>query len=203
MMVGRWRVAALLVASILAATTGARAAAPRATESDRFMVVTAQHLSAEAGAEMLRAGGNAIDAAVAIGYAEAVTNPCCGNIGGGGFMVAHLADGRDVFLNFRETAPAAARADMYLNPDGSIVPGASLRGWRAAAVPGTVLGLDTALARYGSLPRSKVMAPAIQLARDGFVLNSRRYRYSRARGAVAATTTGGRADLPAAGRIAV
>lgn len=146
------------------------AAAPLATESDRFMVVSSQRLAAEAGAEMLRAGGNAIDAAVAVGYAEAVTNPCCGNIGGGGFLVAHLSDGRDVFINFRETAPAAARADMYLDANGNVIPGASLRGWRAVAVPGSVLGLDAALTRYGSLPRSTVMAPAIRFARDGFVL---------------------------------
>ncbi len=157
--------AALLLAAIL---TGA--ASPLAVESDRFMIVSAQHFAAEAGAEMLRAGGNAIDAAVAIGYAEAVTNPCCGNIGGGGFLVAHLSDGRDVFINFRETAPAAARPGMYLAPDGSAIPGASLRGWRAAGVPGTVMGLDAALTRYGTMSRAAVMAPAIKLARDGFIL---------------------------------
>jgi gamma-glutamyltranspeptidase/glutathione hydrolase len=134
------------------------------------MVVSAHHLASEAGAQILRAGGNAIDAAVAIGYAEAVVNPCCGNIGGGGFLTAHLADGRDIFLNFRETAPAAATADMYLDPSGNVIPGASVAGWRSVAVPGTVLGLDTALARYGTLPRAAVMAPAIRLARDGFVL---------------------------------
>jgi gamma-glutamyltranspeptidase / glutathione hydrolase len=148
----------------------AHAAAPLATESDQFMVVSAQHLAAEAGAEILRAGGNAIDAAVAIGYAEAVTNPCCGNIGGGGFLVAHLADGRDVFINFRETAPSGASPGMYLDAGGAIIPGASLHGWRAAGVPGTVLGLDTALTHYGTLPRSRVMAAAIRLARDGFIL---------------------------------
>ena len=146
------------------------AAAPMAAESDQFMVVSAQHLAAEAGAEILRAGGNAIDAAVAVGYAEAVTNPCCGNIGGGGFLIAHLADGRDVFINFRETAPSGASPDMYLDAHGDIVPGASLHGWRAVGVPGTVLGLDTALIRYGTMPRSKVMAAAIRLAREGFVL---------------------------------
>jgi gamma-glutamyltranspeptidase/glutathione hydrolase len=149
----------------------AHAASPPAADSSRFMVVSAQRLAAEAGAAILRQGGNAIDAAVAMGYAEAVVNPCCGNIGGGGFLTAHLASGQDVFLNFRETAPAAASASMYLDPDGRIMPGASLFGWRAIAVPGTVLGLDTALARWGSLPRTTVMAPAIQLARDGFILN--------------------------------
>ena len=152
------------------ASGAAHAASPLAVESERFMVVSSQRLAAEAGVDMLRRGGNAIDAAVAVGYAEAVTNPCCGNIGGGGFLLAHLADGRDIFINFRETAPAAAAADMFLAPDGTVVPGASLHGWRAAGVPGTVLGLDTALIRYGSLPRSVVMAPAIRLARGGFVL---------------------------------
>jgi gamma-glutamyltranspeptidase/glutathione hydrolase len=146
------------------------AASLPAVESDQFMVVSAQRLAAEAGAAMLRQGGNAIDAAVAVGYAEAVTNPCCGNIGGGGFMVAHLADGRNVFLNFRETAPHAATANMYLDARGQPIPGASLIGWRSAGVPGTVLGLDTALSRYGTLSRKAVMAPAIRLAREGFIL---------------------------------
>jgi gamma-glutamyltranspeptidase / glutathione hydrolase len=165
-------IVAVLCVLVLSASLhrSAQAAAPLATESDQFMVVSAQHLAAEAGAEILRAGGNAVDAAVAIGYAEAVTNPCCGNIGGGGFLVAHLADGRDVFINFRETAPAGASPDMYLDASGAIVPEASLHGWRAVGVPGTVLGLDTALARYGTLPRSRVMAAAIRLARDGFIL---------------------------------
>lgn len=148
----------------------ALAASLPAVESDRFMVVSAQSLAAEAGADILRQGGNAIDAAVAVAYAEAVTNPCCGNLGGGGFLTARLADGRSVFLNFRETAPAAATRTMYQAADGSVPPGASLYGWRAVAVPGSVLGLDTALARWGTLPRERVMARAIRLARDGFVL---------------------------------
>ena len=134
------------------------------------MVVTAQHLASDVGVEILKAGGTAIDAAVAVGYAQAVVNPCCGNIGGGGFMVLHLADGRDRFLNFRETAPAAATAKMYLDSDGNAVPGASLFGYGAVGVPGTVLGLDTALREYGHLSRAQVMAPAIRLAREGFVL---------------------------------
>lgn len=147
-----------------------QAATLPAVEAANFMVVSAHRLASEAGVAMLQQGGNAIDAAVAVGYAEAVVNPCCGNIGGGGFLVAHLADGRDIFLNFRETAPAAATPEMYLDAQGNVVPGASLHGWRAVAVPGTVLGLDTALTQYGTLPRSVVMAPAIRLARDGFVL---------------------------------
>ena len=136
------------------------------------LVVSAQRLAAEAGVEMLRQGGNAIDAAVAVGYAEAVVNPCCGNIGGGGFLTAHLPDGRDIFLNFRETAPAAASRDMYLDGAGHPVRGASLFGWKAVGVPGTVAGLDTALVKYGTMTRAAVMAPAIRLAHDGFVLTA-------------------------------
>ena len=135
------------------------------------MVVTAQHIASAVGAGILAAGGNAIDAAVAVGYALAVVEPCCGNIGGGGFMTLHLADGRDSFINFRETAPAAASAGMYLDQAGKPVPEASRYGWRAIGVPGTVLGLDRALREYGSLARAAVMAPAIALARDGFVLS--------------------------------
>jgi gamma-glutamyltranspeptidase/glutathione hydrolase len=159
---------ALLVLRLLPLPALAASLPP--TESTTGLVVSAQRLAAEAGIEILRQGGNAIDAAVAVGYAEAVVNPCCGNIGGGGFMTAHLADGREIVVNFRETAPAAASRDMYLGPDGQPVRGASLYGWKAVAVPGTVLGLDTALTRYGRMPRGAVMEPAIRLARDGFVL---------------------------------
>ena len=141
-----------------------------AVEATNGMVVSAHRLASEAGIAMLLQGGNAIDAAVAVGYAEAVVNPCCGNVGGGGFLVAHLKDGGNVFLNFRETAPAAATPDMYLDGQGNVARGASLYGWRAVAVPGTVMGLDTALIQYGTLPRSVVMAPAIRLAREGFEL---------------------------------
>jgi gamma-glutamyltranspeptidase/glutathione hydrolase len=149
----------------------AAAASKPALEAAHGMVVSAQHLASEVGVEILKQGGNAIDAAVAVGYAEAVTNPCCGNIGGGGFMVIHLGkSGTNVFVNFRETAAAAASADMYLGPDGAPVRGASVEGYRSVAVPGTVLGLETALKRYGTLSRAKVMAPAIRLAREGFIL---------------------------------
>ena len=161
----------ILVASGLALGEAA-AAAPPPVEAANGMVVSAQRLASEAGVEILRAGGNAIDAAVAVGYAEAVVNPCCGNIGGGGFMVLHLADGRDRFLNFRETAPAAATPTMFAGEDGTTTAGASVFGYKAVAVPGTVLGLETALRTYGSLPRDQVMAPAIRLAHDGFVLTS-------------------------------
>ncbi len=164
------RRARIFLGLLLGSACSAEAASPPATEGQQGMVVTAQRLASEAGVEMLRRGGNAIDAAVAVGYAEAVVNPCCGNIGGGGFMVLHLADGRDLFVNFRETAPEGASEAMYLGADGKPVKGASLYGWKAAGVPGTVLGLDTALKEYGTLPREVVMAPAIKLAQDGFVL---------------------------------
>jgi gamma-glutamyltranspeptidase/glutathione hydrolase len=123
------------------------------------------------GAEILRQGGNAVDAAVAVGYALAVVNPCCGNIGGGGFATLRLADGRDVFLNFRERAPLAATPTMYLDAKGEVIEGLSLTGYKAVAVPGTVLGLDTLLQRYGTMTRETVMAPAIRLAGEGFVLD--------------------------------
>ena len=148
----------------------AAAAALQAVDAGHGMVVTTQHIASEVGAGILAAGGNAIDAAVAVGYALAVVEPCCGNIGGGGFMVAHLADGRDTFINFRETAPAAATARMYLDPASKPIPDLSRYGWRAAGVPGTVMGLDRALSEYGTLPRAALMAPAIALARDGFDL---------------------------------
>ncbi len=165
------RLAVLALAVALLPLTG-RAASPPPTESTTGLVVSSQHLAAEAGADILRQGGNAIDAAVAVAYAEAVVNPCCGNIGGGGFLTAHLADGRETVIDFRETAPAAASRDMFLDASGEPVPGASLLGWKAVAVPGTVLGLETALATYGTLPRGTVMAAAIRLARDGFVLTA-------------------------------
>jgi gamma-glutamyltranspeptidase / glutathione hydrolase len=164
------RIVITLAVLLLGATGMAEAASHPATEGQHGMVASSQRLASEVGVAILRQGGNAVDAAVAVGYAEAVVNPCCGNIGGGGFMLLHLADGRDVFLNFRETAPAAASETMYLDAAGDPIKGASLYGWKAAGIPGTVLGMETALKQYGSLPRAVVMAPAIKLARDGFVL---------------------------------
>jgi gamma-glutamyltranspeptidase/glutathione hydrolase len=166
------RCLAIVVLGLAQSPFAAVAASLPPTESTAGLVVASQHLAAEAGADILRQGGNAIDAAVAVAYAEAVVNPCCGNIGGGGFLTAHLADGRDIVIDFRETAPAAASRDMFLDANGEPVPGASLVGWRAVAVPGTVLGLDTAVAKYGTLPRRTVMAAAIRLASDGFVLGA-------------------------------
>ncbi|MBJ9661897.1 gamma-glutamyltransferase [Burkholderia gladioli] len=162
----------LLVATVLtlAVQSIAQAASEPAVEAQHGMVVSSQHLASEIGVQILKQGGNAVDAAVAVGYAQAVTNPCCGNIGGGGFMTLHLADGRDRFINFRETAPAGASANMYLDEAGNVKPGESLYGYRAVGVPGTVAGLNLAERKYGKLTLRQVMAPAIKLARDGFVL---------------------------------
>jgi gamma-glutamyltranspeptidase/glutathione hydrolase len=123
--------------------------------------------SAQAGEDILRAGGNAVDAAIAAGLALAVTMPEAGNIGGGGFMLIHM-DGKDAFLDYREKAPLAAQRDMYLDQNGEVIENASLIGGQAAAVPGTVAGFWSAHKRYGKLPWADVVAPAIRLAADGF-----------------------------------
>ena len=136
------------------------------------MVVSAQYLATQVGVAILKQGGNAVDAAVAVGYALAVTHPCCGNIGGGGFMLLHLAQGKTVFLDFRETAPLKATPTMFQDADGNVVKGRSTKTYLSVGVPGTVMGLNAALEKYGSMSLQQVMAPAIQLARDGFVLTS-------------------------------
>lgn len=142
-----------------------------------FSPVTAQHgmvasesaLATQIGVQILRRGGNAVDAAVAVGFALAVTLPNAGNLGGGGFMIIHDAQTqRDVALDFREMAPGAAHANLFLDAQGQVIEDASLYTHRAVGVPGTVAGLLAALERYGSLPRATVMAPAIALARNGY-----------------------------------
>jgi gamma-glutamyltranspeptidase/glutathione hydrolase len=136
------------------------------------MAVTAHHLATRVGVEVMKSGGNAIDAAVAVGYALAVVYPAAGNLGGGGFMTLHLADGRTTFIDFREKAPLAASRDMYLDKSGQLVPRASLLGHLAVAVPGSVAGLEYARAKYGTLAREQLMAPAIALADEGFTLQA-------------------------------
>jgi len=178
----------LALASILCASL-AQAVSPPPAYGEHGMVVTTQHLASQVGLDILQQGGNAIDAAVAVGYALAVVDPCCGNIGGGGFMTLHLADGRNIFVNFRERAPLKATRDMYLDAAGNVIPERSTRGYLAVGVPGTVLGLDTVLKQYGTMSRKQVMQPAIDLAERGYVL---------APGDVAILTgTGGRGDLDA------
>ena len=125
-----------LFAIVLLCPFPAANAARPIVEAANGMVVSAHRLASEAGIAMLQQGGNAIDAAVAVGYAEAVVDPCCGNIGGGGFLVAHFADGRDIFLNFREAAPSAATRGMYLDAQGNVARETVLYGWRAVRIPG-------------------------------------------------------------------
>lgn len=144
--------------------------------ADHAMVATAQHLATRVGVDILRQGGNAVDAAVAVGYAEAVVHACCGNIGGGGFMNLHLADGRSLFLNFREKAPLKATPTLFQDKDGNVVEGRSTNTYLGVGVPGTVMGLNTALAAYGTMSLKQVMAPAIKLARDGYVLTEQDVR---------------------------
>ena len=157
--------------------SGLHAADPPASESPGGLVVAAEPLAAAAGTLMLDRGGNAIDAAVATGFALAVTYPAAGNLGGGGFLVARIADEdgatRTFALDFREVAPAAATADMYLRARAEGRESASTLGGLAAGVPGTVAGLISAHERFGRLPLREVLAPAVYLAENGFNMTRR------------------------------
>ncbi|MGZ5920312.1 MAG: gamma-glutamyltransferase [Rhizomicrobium sp.] len=145
---------------------------PPPVEAEHGMVVSSQHYASQVGADVLKAGGNAIDAAVAVGYALAVTHPCCGNIGGGGFATIHLANGKDTFIDFREKAPGAATENMYLDAKGNIIPNLSLFGYKGVGVPGSVMGFQMMLDKYGTMKREQLIAPAIKLADNGFVLKA-------------------------------
>jgi len=147
------------------------AAAPPPVAAEHGMVASAQRLASEIGVEVLEKGGNAVDAAAAVGYALAVVYPAAGNLGGGGFMTLAFADGRRTFIDFREKAPLAATRDMFLGADGEPVKGLSTRGWLAVATPGTVGGLEYAREKYGKLSRAEVLDPAIAMADEGFVLD--------------------------------
>ncbi len=135
------------------------------------MVASSAPLATDAGVEVLRAGGNAIDAAVAVGFALAVAYPEAGNIGGGGYMLIRLADGRTAAIDYREIAPAAAFRDMYVDSTGALTT-ASVSGRAASGIPGAVAGMAQVLARYGSMPLARVIEPALRLARDGFIVDS-------------------------------
>ncbi|MER8574737.1 gamma-glutamyltransferase [Mesorhizobium sp. M1338] len=163
--------ASLSITFVLTPLTSVFAASPAPAKGEHGMVVTAQHLASEVGIEVLKKGGNAVDAAVAVGYALAVVYPNAGNIGGGGFMTIRFKDGKSTFLDFRERAPLAATKTMYLDKDGNPVKGASLDGYLAVGVPGSVAGLEMAREKYGKLSRQDLMAPAIGYAKDGFILN--------------------------------
>ena len=159
----------LVASAVCCGAAFAASQAPVAAENG--MVVSAQHLATKVGVDVLKDGGNAVDAAVAVGYALAVVYPAAGNLGGGGFMTIQLADGRKTFLDFREKAPLAATANMYLDKDGNVVKGASTNGHLAVGVPGTVSGMELALAKYGTMKRAALIAPSIRYAQDGFVLD--------------------------------
>ncbi len=135
------------------------------------IVVSVHELASKAGVEMMEAGGNAVDAAVATGFALAVVHPAAGNLGGGGFMLIRMAGGNTHFIDYREKSPAAAKVDMYLDPQGNVIEGASEIGYKAIGVPGSVAGMVSAEQKYGKLTLKQVMVPAIRLARDGYALS--------------------------------
>ncbi|WP_167768043.1 gamma-glutamyltransferase [Bradyrhizobium sp. MOS001] len=163
--------AAAIISVSLVTFGAARAASVAPVAAQNGMVVSAQHLATQVGVDVLKRGGNAVDAAVAVGYALAVVYPAAGNLGGGGFMTIQLADGRKTFLDFRETAPKAATANMYLDKDGNVIKGISTKGHLAVGVPGSVSGMEYAREKYGTMKRADLLAPAIQFAEQGFVLD--------------------------------
>jgi gamma-glutamyltranspeptidase/glutathione hydrolase len=166
----RKSLAALLPIILWVAVVAPATASTRPVHADHAIVVTVNELASHAGADIMQAGGNAIDAAVATGFALAVVHPAAGNIGGGGFMLIRMADGKAHFVDYREKAPATATRDMYLDAQGNVIPGASEIGYKAIGVPGSVAGMVYAEQKWGNLTLKQVMAPAIKLARDGYKL---------------------------------
>src|SRR5579859_4439556 len=146
------------------------------TRAAHGMVVSVHHLASDAGVDVLREGGNAVDAAVATGFALAVVHPVAGNLGGGGFLLLRTHDGKATFIDFREKAPLAATETMYQDAKGNVVPNASVTGYRSIATPGSVAGLVYAERKYGKLGLKRVMAPAIRLASEGFQLTAEEAR---------------------------
>ncbi len=151
----------------------AKAWPQQAVRAAHGMVATDEELGSQAGVEILKRGGNAVDAAVAVAFALAVAEPAAGNIGGGGFMLVRLASGKTTFFDYREVAPGKATRDMYIDKDGNLDKEASVIGYRSVAVPGTVAGLELALKTYGTMKLADVMAPAIRLAEGGFPISEK------------------------------
>jgi gamma-glutamyltranspeptidase / glutathione hydrolase len=166
----RKRLILLLLAVLLGFAPGAQGSSVGPVHARHAIVVSVHELGSQAGAEIMQAGGNAVDAAVATGFALAVVYPAAGNLGGGGFMLIRMADGATHFIDYREKAPAAATANMYLDAQGNVIEDASVVGYKAIGVPGSVAGMVYAEKKYGKLTLKRVMAPAIKLARDGFAL---------------------------------
>src|SRR5947209_5137785 len=160
----------LVLAVLLAIRLPLNAAPAHPVHAAHGMVASVHEAASRAGVAMMQAGGNAIDAAVATGFALAVVHPQAGNLGGGGFMLIRTADGKTHFLDYREKAPAAATANMYLDANGNVIENASLVGYKAIGVPGSVAGMVYAEKSFGKLGLAEVIAPAIRLARDGFPL---------------------------------
>ncbi len=158
----------LVIVAVLSAS--AFASGLRPVHAKHAVVVSVHEEASKVGAEILQKGGNAVDAAVATGFALAVVHPAAGNIGGGGFMLVRFADGKIHFLDYREKAPKAASRDMYLDAQGNVIPDASTVGYKAISVPGSVAGMVYAQKHWGKLPLKAVMGPAIRLAREGVVL---------------------------------
>ena len=149
---------------------------PEPVRAAHGMVATDEPLASQAGVEILKRGGNAVDAAVATAFALAVVEPAAGNIGGGGFMLVRLAGGKTTFFDYREMAPGKATRDMYIKPDGTLDEKASTIGYRSVAVPGTVAGLALALKTHGTMKLADVMQPAIRLAQQGFPVSGKLVR---------------------------
>lgn len=162
---------ALVLLAGLVLPAGPQAASRAPVRAERGMVGSTEEHATRVGVEVLRRGGNAVDAAVAVGFALAVTHPSAGNLGGGGLMVIRFPDGRATTFDYREVAPAAATRDMFLDAQGNVVAERSLVGPLAAGVPGSVAGLAEAHRKYGSLPWADLVAPAVALAADGFVVS--------------------------------
>ncbi|HEX8811969.1 MAG TPA: gamma-glutamyltransferase, partial [Terracidiphilus sp.] len=158
----------LLAVLLVSAASGWSSTQP--VHAPHAIVASVHELASQAGVGIMQAGGNAIDGAVATGFALAVVYPQAGNLGGGGFMLIRMADGRTHFLDYREKAPASATANMYLDAQGNVIDNASIVGYKAIGVPGSVAGMVFAQKNYGRLTLAQVLAPAIKLARDGYPL---------------------------------
>src|SRR5580693_5108518 len=166
----------LLILALALALSPAAQASSHPVHAQHAIVVSVNELASRAGVEIMQAGGNAVDAAVATGFALAVVHSPAGNLGGGGFMLVRMADGKVHFLDYREKAPAAAKADMFLDAQGNVIEGASQIGYKSIGVPGSVAGMVYAEQKYGKLTLQQVMAPAIRLAREGYALSWREAR---------------------------
>src|ERR1700753_3365064 len=167
----RRNASSLVLLFALLAAPAAHAAFPEPLHARHGVVASTSPIASQVGVDVLRDGGNAVDAAVAVAFALAVTWPSAGNLGGGGFMLLRRADGRTEAIDYRERAPLAASRDMYLDAHGDVVKGLATVGYKAVGVPGTVAGLALAHKRHGKLPWARLVEPARKLAADGFEIN--------------------------------